>query len=181
MTIGWLSGGSEPTGALSPQERTLLDGLAQGRRVVGSNFPWPAHPHPFRPGPLPIASLRNGVQYWRARLSQRYREHIADRLDALLAAAEPPLLLITGSQGLELLRLAWPLLTAPTGDVRVAALGPVAGPLPAGLDAMVVQARSDRISRLGWRGPVHVVSAGGHLDYLRDPAVRRALRRWATP
>lgn len=179
MTIAWLSGGGGASGALSPAERALLDAVAQGRVVVGANLPWPSHPGTFRPGSLTVASVRNGVQFWRARLSKQYRRQVARALDALLTASEPPLLLVTGSQGLELLRLAWPLLTAATSGVRVAALGPVAGPLPAGLDVLVVQSRADRISRLGWRGAVQVVTAGRHLDYVRDPEVADALRRWA--
>lgn len=180
MTIAWFSGGSEASGALSPAERALLDAVAQGRRVVGSNFPWPDVPGPFRPGSLAVASVRNGVQFWRARLSPGYRRRIATRLDALLGSTDS-LLLVTGSQGLELLRLAWPLLTASIGGVRVAALGPVAGSLPPGLDVLVIRSGRDRISRLGWRGDVQLVTAGGHLDYVRDPAVVDALRRWAAP
>lgn len=181
MTIAWLSGGSEASGALSPAERALLDAVAQGRTVVGSNFPWPEVPGAFRPGSLAVASVRNGVQFWRARLSRRYRGRVAARLDALLGTVEPPLLLVTGSQGLELLRLAWPLLTASTTGVRVAALGPVAGPLPPGLEVLVIRSGRDRISRLGWRGEVREVTDGGHLGYVRDPAVVDALRRWAAP
>jgi len=172
MTIAWLSGSSDPRrSALSPAESALLDAVAGGRRVVRANFPWPEPPGTFRAVGLPLASVRNAVQFWRARLSRPYRAFVAGRVSQL---GDPDLVLITGSQGLELLRLGWPLL-AETGRIRVVALGPVAGRLPPGLRPFVVRSRADAISRLGWHGPVDVLCDCSHLDYAADPQVRAAV------
>lgn len=173
MTIAWLSGSSDPRRcALSPAETALLEAAAAGRRVVRANFPWPDRPGPFRTVALPLASVRNAVQFWRARLSRRYRAFVATRIMCL--PGDGDLVLITGSQGLELLRLAWPLL-GDTGRIRVVALGPVAGRLPAGLRPFVIRSSTDVVSRLGWRGPVDVQCAAGHLDYAAEPQVRAAV------
>jgi len=177
VTLAWLSGTSDPaTSALAPEELRLLQALAQGRCVIGNNFPWPAEVGAFRPTPMLLASARNGVQFWRVRLSRRYRRFVAGRVRQLLDRSEPPLTIITGSQGLELLRLAWPAVGPGTGEVAVIALGPVAGRLPSGLRPFVVQASGDWVSRFGWRGPVDLVSCGGHLDYVRSPEIVEQLR-----
>jgi hypothetical protein len=176
VTLAWLSGSSDPaTSALAPEERRLLESLAAGRRMVGTNFPWPPEVKPFRPTRLVFASVRNGVQFWRVRLSPRYRRFVVQRVRWLLDECEHPLTIITGSQGLELLRRAWPALGSDAGDVEVIALGPVAGRLPDGLRPFVVQASADWISRLGWRGPVDLAVSGGHLDYVRNPEVLEQL------
>jgi len=178
VTLVWLSGSSDPaSSALAPDELRLLEALAGGRRVIRSNFPWPAEVEPFRPTPLLVASVRNGVQFWRVRLSGSYRRFVAGRIQLLLDGCGTPLTIITGSQGLELLRLAWPALGPGARGVEVIALGPVAGRLPDALRPFVVQASDDWISRLGWRGPVDLTISGGHLDYVRNPEVLKQLRR----
>lgn len=170
MSIAWLSGSSDPrSSALSAAETALLEAVALGRRVVPANFPWPDAPGPSRPVGLPLASVRNAVQFWRATLSRRYRAFVAARIAAVLGDGD--LVLITGSQGLQLLRLAWPLL-ADTERIRVVALGPVAGRLPPRLQPFVIQSTTDVISRLGWRGRVDVRCGRGHLGYAADPQVR---------
>ena len=172
MTIAWLSGSSDPTrAALSPVEAGLLEAVADGRTIVPGNFPWPVAPGSYRRVGIVRASLRNAVQFWRARWSRPYRRFIARRI---LALPHEDLVLITGSQGLELLRLAWPLLGAVRG-IRVIALGPVAGRLPAGLRPFVIQSGADVVSRLGWRGRVHLHCGGDHLSYAADPKVRAAV------
>jgi len=169
VTIAWLSGSSDPArSALSPAERRFLDALAGERSVVGSNFPWPQVSGAYRPVPLSVASVRNGVQFWRARWCSGYRRFTAARVRGLLQACPGDLLIVTGSQGLELLRLAWPLLGAGATRIRVIALGPVAGRMPPDLRPFVVQAGGDAVSRLGWRGPVDLRTTGGHLDYVHD-------------
>ena len=176
MTIAWLSGSSDPArSALSPAERRLLDALAGDRSVIGSNFPWPEAPGEHRPTPLLVASLRNGIQFWRARLSRRYRRFIADRVGGLLASRQGELLIVTGSQGLELVRLAWPLTGSDAERIRVISLGPVAGRLPVDLRAFVVRASGDLVWRLGWRGSVDLQTTGGHLDYVDDPSLTTRL------
>lgn len=170
MTIAWLSGSSDPArAALSPAEAGLLEAVADGRAIVPGNFPWPVAPGSYRRVGIVRASLRNAVQFWRARWSRRYRRFIARRI---LAIPHDDLVLITGSQGLELLRLAWPLLGGDVRGIRVVALGPVAGRLPAGLRPVVIQSRADVVSRLGWRGPVHLHGGRDHLSYAADPQVR---------
>jgi len=177
VTLAWLSGSSDPaTSALAPDELRLLESLAAGRRVIRNNFPWPPEIKPFRPTALVLASARNGVQFWRVGLSPRYRGFVAERVRLLLDDCERPLTIITASQGLELLRQAWPVLGCGDGAVEVIALGPVAGRLPDGLRPFVVQATADWISRLGWRGPVDLAVSGGHLDYVRSPEVLEQLR-----
>ena len=172
MTIAWLSGSSDPArAALAPAEAGLLEAVADGRTIEPGNFPWPVAPGAFRRVGIVRASLRNAVQFWRARWSRRYRPFIARRI---LALAHGDLVLITSSQGLELLRLAWPLLGDVRG-VRVIALGPVAGRLPTGLQPFVIQSGADLVSRLGWRGRVHLHCGRDHLSYAADPRVRAAV------
>ena len=175
MTIAWLSGSSDPArSALTDDELGLLEAVAGGRRIVTANFPWPDRPGLHRNTRIVLASVRNGVQFWQARLSGRYRAWIAGRILTLLGTDD--LVLVTGSQGLELLRCAWPELGADAARIRVVALGPVARQLPTDLRPFVIQSADDRISRLGWRGPVDLVTAGSHLGYAGDSGVRSAAR-----
>lgn len=177
MTLAWLSGSSDPErAALTPAERGLLEQVAQGHPIVDGNFPWPSVPGCYRAVPLPLASARNAAQYWRVQLSAGYRRAVAARVQHLIDHYPAPLLVITGSQGLELVRRAWPLLR--TRGLRVASLGPVAGPLPDGLRPLVIRASNDLIARVGWRGPVADELGRGHLGYATDPAVVARLREW---
>lgn len=172
--VAWLSGRSSPTRtALSPAEDALLDAAARhGFVPLCRGFPF-VGTGPWEPVPLARASVRNARQYFALRHDPATRALVAPLLRPLFATTRSRLLVVCGSLGLELLAAGLPEPgDAPRPRLRVVALGPVAGRVPAGLDVWVAQGRLDPISALGYRGEVRVRPWCGHLGY-RGPAVER--------
>ncbi|MDR7191878.1 hypothetical protein [Luteimonas terrae] len=169
IRIAFLTGRSDPSRCgLSPEQRVFLDALrAPGRELVDCNFPYAAPDPGHIAVPLPVAAWRNLGDYIGARRSAFSRQHRAS-VTATFEGVDN-VVLLAGSCGLELLaNLGLP------ADLRarlhVFAYGPVARHAPDVARLLCVRGRSDLISRVGWRGPVHVVD-GGHMDYLRRPDV----------
>lgn len=172
LQIAFLTGQSDPCGsALSPKQEAFLDALpAPDDWKVRVNFPYPEVTPPHRPAPLLRASWSNSRQFLVSRRSSFRAQHQPPLL-ALLGRAERTLLL-TGSCGLELLaNLDLP--ARDLGRLHVFAYGPVAWRRPA-CDLRQVRGRRDWVSRILSRvapGSSDAWVAGGHLDYLEDPAV----------
>ena len=183
--IAFLTGRSDPGRcALSPAQRRTLDALAtdsDGIDLVPLNFPWDPATAPWRPVPLPRASLANGRQYLAARrgaLSPFASHEIVAARDWLRAA--PRTLLLVGSCGLSLLDALLASMATDVGmRLRVVAYGAVAPRWPAGIAGVQLRGDRDRIAR--WLGPVdgpapRRVSSCGHMDYLDHVAVVDAAR-----
>lgn len=182
--IAFLTGQSDPGRcALSPAQRRTLDALATGADgidPVALNFPWNADTAPWRPVPLPRASLANGRQYLAARrgvLTPFASHDIVAARDWLHAS--PRTLLLVGSCGLSLLDLLLaPLDTGARARLRVVAYGAVAPRWPTGIAGMQLRGDRDRIAR--WFGPADGPApqtlSCGHMDYLDHDAVIEAAR-----
>jgi hypothetical protein len=172
---------------LSPAQQGLLDELAEvGFDPVRIGWPYrrrSGQPDAYRVTPLALASVRNGRQYLAAR-NPVTRDGLGRLLSAGLAPwlgprARRPVLLLVGSCGMQFLAATSAARSRSRPRLGVLAFGPV-GQRPAGLDFLrVAQGRSDWISRVGWRGPVHGVVPAGHLDYLGSTLVRRTALSWA--
>ncbi|VXC16835.1 conserved hypothetical protein [Luteimonas sp. 9C] len=171
IRIAFLTGRSDRARCgLSPEQLAFLDTLrAPGREAVDCNFPYAAPDTGHVAVPLPLAALRNLGDYIGARRPAFAARHRASVV-AMLEGADH-IVLLAGSCGLEL--LANLQLDADLhARLHVFAYGPVARRAPDVARLLCVQGRSDWISRVGWRGPVHRVESG-HMDYLRQPEVRR--------
>lgn len=182
--IAFLTGQSDPGRcALSPAQRRTLDALAadaDGIDPVALNFPWNAGTAPWRPVPLPRASLANGRQYLAARRGalSPFAAHDIVAARAWLAST-PRTLLLVGSCGLSLLdALLAPLDTDARARLRVVAYGAVGPRWPAGIVGVQLHGDRDRIAR--WFGPVDGPAPQalpcGHMDYLDHEAVVEAAR-----
>lgn len=179
----WLTGQSSWTHAhLSPAQDAVLDALADdGWTPLRLGLPWTtsAGTGEYRRVALPVASLRNAAQHLAARPGSRLAHQVAAHLQPVVDRTSERLLLLCGSTGAQLLGVAAPLLVVPeTLTVHVVALGPVGEPPRTGgpWDVHVVRGADDRISRLGYRGPVDAVVPGGHLDAATGPAAVAAVR-----
>lgn len=182
--IAFLTGQSDAGRcALSPVQQRTLDALAAGAddiERVPLNFPWKADTAPWRPVPLPRASLANGRQYLAARRGALSpfvsRDIVAAR--AWLDSA-PRTLLLVGSCGLSLLdALLAPLDAGARARLCVVAYGAVAPRWPAHINGVQLRGDRDRIAR--WLGPVDGPApqtlSCGHMDYLDHDAVVEAAR-----
>ncbi|MFL6587428.1 MAG: hypothetical protein ACJ8GV_11175 [Luteimonas sp.] len=170
IRIAFLTGRSDPSRCgLSPEQQGFLEALrAPGREPVGRNFPYVAPEAGHVAVALPLAAWRNLGDYIGAR-----RPAFAGRYRAQVAAAfngDGAVVLLAGSCGLEILTNLH-LDASLRARLHVFAYGPVARRAPDVARLLCMQGRSDWISRVGWRGPVHRVD-GGHTDYLRQPDVR---------
>jgi len=171
------------------QTRLLAQVASAGWAVVPGGLPYDAAgPCPTADGTgtcaeatLPVASARSLAQYLTAPYG--FGTQVARFLRPVVDATGERLLVVVGSAGAQMLtaaceRLAWP----ERLGLDVVALGPV-GRLPSRARTFVVQARRDRISRLGYRGTVDVVVPGAHMGYPDRPEVRRVVSevaaRWA--
>lgn len=182
--IAFLTGQSDPGRcALSPAQRRTLDALAPDADDIDRvplNFPWNADTAPWRPVPLPRASLANGRQYLAARrgtLSPFASHDIVAARDWLQAS--PRTLLLVGSCGLGLLDLLLaPMEAGARARLRVVAYGGVASRWPGGIAGVQLRGDRDRIAR--WFGPADGPSpqtlSCGHMDYLDHEAVAEAAR-----
>jgi hypothetical protein len=179
----WLTGQSSWTHShLSPAQDAVLDALAvDGWAPLRLGLPWTeaAATAEYRRVALPVASARNAAQHLAARPGGRFAHQVARHLQPVLDGTADRLLLLCGSTGAQLLGVAAPLVRVPPGlTVHVVALGPVGAALRPGArwHVRVVRGDRDRISRLGYRGPVDVVVPGGHLDAATGPAAIAAVR-----
>jgi len=160
------------TSRLTPAQIEFLTEVAPPHaEVLKIGFPF--HPdfdiEAGTPG-IVAASIRNTLQVLWSRYSSIYRETIAHALQPLFANTGDTLYILTGSCGLQLLASAWPFIDKPTTlSIRVVAIGP-AGPTMR--NAIAVQGRKDRWSKLLYRGPVTARCDTGHLDYWDSRDVR---------
>lgn len=164
-----LTGQSDPRScALSPLQQTFLDQSVPREAQLPINFPYdPASP-PYRATPLLIASIRNGLQFFRSR-SRAFGKQHADGITGLIERRSRTIFLI-GSCGLELLNnLNLP--SSLNDRIRLFAFGPVARRRP-DYEHVLVGSRKDWLSRCFFPSPDHWVDCN-HLDYLRSPAVRK--------
>ncbi|MBM7505631.1 hypothetical protein ACFPER_00845 [Agromyces aurantiacus] len=169
LLVGFLTGRSDPsTTALSPAQSAFLDALpVAAHERLDVNFPYAPASGPWRPTPLPLASVRNARDYAGSRRPSFARRHAAAVGEALARADRT--LVLAGSCGLELLANLG-LDAAALAGVHVLAYGPVARSRPAA-SLEVVVGRRDALARAWVRrtGLVdHEVDAG-HLDYLASP------------
>jgi hypothetical protein len=185
-SAAWLTGQSSYRHSqLSPGQELMLDAVANlGYATVKGGFPFNAGALrlPYRPEPLPAASVRNAAQYLAARTDRRHRAELARHLQPLLDHCERRLLLLCGSCGLEMLTAAIPALRLPPAlQVLAIGIGPVGRTPPAGpaLRLHVIRARGDWISRLGCRLTPDLQVTGSHMSYPDQPAVRDEVLRVA--
>ncbi|MFE5671189.1 hypothetical protein ACFQ58_06200 [Agromyces sp. NPDC056523] len=183
LRVCFLTGRSDRSNtALSPEQRAFLDALPVGiDERLDVNFPYAPASGPWRPTPLPLASVRNARDYLAARHPRFALDH-ADAVRDVLTAADRTLVL-AGSCGLELLA-GLRLEAAAARSVHVLAYGPVARSRPLGLRLETVVGRRDALARRWARQADHVIDAG-HLDYLASPEFRsiavRAIERVRSP
>ena len=182
--IAFLTGQSDPGRcALSPVQAAVLARIAaelDDVDCVPLNFPWQASTSPWRPVPLPRASMANARQYLAARRG-RFDVLQADELDAArrFLDAAPRTLLLVGSCGLALLdALVADRDAARRAQLRVVSYGGVAPRWPHAIAGIRLHGRRDRIATwLGPRdGPPPRIVDHGHMDYLDGDAVVDAVR-----
>ncbi len=132
---------------------------------------FPFHPEFDRAAPdapLPIAAMRNSLQFIWSMTSASYRRTIADALRPML---RHKLSIVTGSCGLQMLAAASTTLPI---DARIVALGP-AMLRPFQLDmrrVLAVRGRYDGWSSLLYHGPIAVYCDADHLGYWESREVR---------
>lgn len=166
--IAFLTGQSRPSScALSPVQHVFLERLAAatGTIAVPANYPYHGRDGTWRPTFLPVASLRNAVQFLRA-LRRRGvgRSRAFFGVSALLEQAGHTVFL-AGSCGLQLL-VALDLPEVLLARCSFVAFGPVAVERPA-CPGLVVTGRRDWVA---WRHRLradHTVECG-HLGYLEN-------------
>lgn len=170
LRVCFLTGRSDRSNtALSPAQLAFLDALpltAEERLDV--NFPYRPASAPWRPTPLPIASVRNVRDYFGSRRAGFAREHAAAVRTAFAEADRT--LVLAGSCGLELLanlQLDAQILAR----VHVIAYGPVARSRPDAAGIETVAGRADALARRSTGAPDHEIDAT-HLDYLSSPEMR---------
>lgn len=170
--VVWISGRSSAAhAALSPAQTALIArAVPYGFVPVPIGFPFRPDEAPWAKADIVSASARNALQYAALRRSPATTLQVADRLEPLLAHTTERLLAVCGSLGLELLTSGLRHLE-PRCRLRVVALGPVCASPTDHLNLHVAQARTDLLSRITYRGPVHLRPEVGHLDYALDPDV----------
>lgn len=137
---------------------------------------FPFHPEFDRAAPdaaLPLAAMRNSLQFFWSFTSASYRQTIADALRPLL---RHKLAIITGSCGLQMLAAASPLIPI---DARIVALGPAMfRPFKLEMQRVrAVQGRRDVWSRLLYRGPIAAYCDADHLGYWQCSNTREVVAR----
>jgi len=172
LKVVLLSGLSDPSNcALSGSQRRFLDQLPLPPECkVYANFPYlPTGPDEQASIPIAMASLRNLNQFlgaWRSPYHQSAQAHWA-----ALAMSCERLLVVTISCGLQILNACLTTGIRPA-SVNVLCLGPVAWRRPAVPHTLVRGSRDYVVNP--WFRAVDVTLPGvGHLDYLKDPSVRR--------
>jgi len=175
--LALLTGRSDParTGLPRGQAEFLAAVTPPGLNAVEDGYPWIGGP-PEPPVPLPLAAWRNAVQ-WRAARSGAAAATVSARLRALGG----PLVLVTGSCGLDLLHAGWV-----AGTCRlVIALGPVMARRPEwpGVRLVTVVGRADLLSRTLHRAAPDITVPCAHMGYWTCPETRRevaaVLKDWA--
>jgi hypothetical protein len=167
----FLIGQSDPSSnALTPVQRGFFAacGLAEGE-VLKWNFPYDPSREVHRQISLWRASWNNSRQYLASRkpaFPESCRQPVLDRF-----ASVPRVVLVAGSCGLELLvNLQLP--AEFLAKTWVFALGPVSRSIPDCARIVMIQGRSDYISKAWHRHADHQVGCG-HMGYLTCPEVVR--------
>lgn len=166
VSVAFLTGRSDPgSNALSPAQRGFMErSPVPAGQWLDRNFPY-AECGAWRETPLLRASVNNSLEYLlsrRERFRQRYRTSFMETF-----AGDAPVILLTGSCGLELLvnlRLPCEFLER----LHVFAYGPVSRSTPDCATLQLVQGNQDMISRW-WHSWVDHRIACGHMDYLDSP------------
>lgn len=174
----WTGQSGYAAGALRAEQREFLQAVA-GEEAVLAGFPF--HREFDREYELRIvrASLRNARQTWWCAANARYRRAVGKVLGQAVRSVSERLMIVCGSCGLEIVNAAAEEMGGALPDhVEIVALGPTCL-RPLRLEVVrVVQGRRDRWSQWLYRGPVEVVTGGGHLDYWRCEQTRAVVKEW---
>lgn len=175
--IALLTGRSDParTGLPAAQAAFLAAVTPPHMTAIHDGFPWIGGA-PEMPVPLLLSAWRNASQ-WRAARTGRAAASVSTGLRTI---AGGPLVIITGSCGLDLLQCGW----VDGACQLVIALGPVTVSRPAwhGMRLVTVIGRTDLLSRALHRAPPDIRVPCPHMGYWTCPDTRTAvaavLRGW---